>query len=155
MTENGKFAPREVFDQILEYMPIPTFDIVVEYGEQGIILVRRKIAPYKDVWALPGLRMYKGEDIDGTLQRIAEKELGLAIDTSNKVLLGQFVGKFKTEHDRQDISTGYLIKVKDDQEITINQEHFYAHRVTREIPENTGAMYRYYLRDYQRLALPR
>ena len=155
MTENGKFAPREVFDQILEYMPIPTFDIVLEYGGQGIVLVRRKIAPYKDVWALPGLRMYKGEDIDDTLQRIAEKELGLAIDTSNKVLLGQFVGKFKTEHDRQDISTGYLIRVTGDQEIAINQEHFHAYRVTREIPENTGAMYRYYLREYQRLARPR
>ena len=143
-----KFAPREVFEQILEYMAIPTFDIVIEYGEQGIILVRRKIAPYKDVWALPGLRMYKGEDIDDTLQRIAEKELGLKIDTSNKVVIGQFVGKFKKEHDRQDISTGYLIHVEDDQQIVINQEHFYAFRVTREIPENIGAMYKYYLEEY-------
>jgi ADP-ribose pyrophosphatase YjhB (NUDIX family) len=148
MTENMKFAPREIFEQILEYMAIPTFDIVIEYGEQGIILVRRKIAPYKDVWALPGLRMYKGENIDDTLQRIAQKELGLRIDTSNKVIIGQFVGKFKTEHDRQDISTGYLMHVEDDQEIVINQEHFYEFCVTREIPENIGAMYRYYLKEY-------
>ncbi len=148
MTETMKFAPREVFEQILEYMAIPTFDLVIEYGEQGIILVRRKIAPYKDVWALPGLRMYKGEDIDDTIIRIARSELGLNIDPSNKVIIGQFVGKFKTEHDRQDISTGYLLHVKDDQEIVINREHFHAFRVAREIPDNIGAMYRYYLGEY-------
>ena len=30
MTKELKFAPREVFDQLLEYMVIPTFDLVIE-----------------------------------------------------------------------------------------------------------------------------
>jgi ADP-ribose pyrophosphatase YjhB (NUDIX family) len=50
-----KFAPREIFEQILEWSVIPTFDLLIQYGDQGIILVKRKIAPYKDQWALPGL----------------------------------------------------------------------------------------------------
>lgn len=148
MTKELKFAPRELFVQMLEYMAIPTFDLVIEYGNQGIIIVHRKIAPYKDVWALPGLRMFKGENIDDTLIRIAKQEVGLNIDTKDKIILGQYVGKFKTEHERQDISTGYLVKVSDDQEIYLNQDHFYSHRITTSIPENMGAMYKYYLNQY-------
>lgn len=148
MAEGTKFAPREVFEQILEYMPIATFDLVVEVGDRGVVLVRRKIAPYKDVWALPGLRMHKGEGIDDTLRRIAWAELGLRIETAGKVLLGQYVGRFKTEHARQDISTAYVVRVDEGAEILANTAHFSAWRVTREVPGNTGAMYRHYLDVY-------
>jgi hypothetical protein len=47
MTKEQKFAPRQVFEQMLEYMVIPTFDLVIEYGQQGIVLVRRTLAPYQ------------------------------------------------------------------------------------------------------------
>ena len=69
--------------------------------------MRRTITPYQRQWTLPGLRMYKGENIDAALRRIARQEVGLEIDPRQKVLLGQFVGKFKTEHPRQNLSTGY------------------------------------------------
>src|ERR1700750_2681376 len=42
-----KFAPRDVFEQILEYSVIPTFDLVIEMpGEAGVVIARRTIAPY-------------------------------------------------------------------------------------------------------------
>jgi ADP-ribose pyrophosphatase YjhB (NUDIX family) len=145
------FAPREVFEQILEYMPIATFDLVVEVGGRGVVLVRRTIAPYRGVWALPGLRMLKGEGIDDTLRRIARAELGLEIETAGKVLLGQYVGRFRTERQRQDISTGYLVRVDEGAEIVANPAHFSAVRVTREVPANTGAMYRHYLEAWGRV----
>lgn len=148
MSNPPGYAPRDVFESMLEWMVIPTFDLVLAYGSQSVIIVRRKIAPYKDVWALPGLRMYKGESIDDTLQRIAKAEVGLDIDTSDKELLGQFVGKFKTEHNRQDLSTGYLVRVPDDQPILINENHFYNYELTTTIPDNMGAMYKYYLGEY-------
>lgn len=144
MTPRG-FAPREVFEQILEYMPIPTFDLVIEFGDQGVVFVRRRIAPYKDVWALPGLRMLKGEGIDDTLRRIAQAELGLEIETAGKVILGQFVGRFRTERARQDISTGYLVRARGNQAIRPNAAHFHAVRVAQEAPGRMGAMYRFYL----------
>lgn len=47
-----KYAPQEVFEQILEWtVVIPTFDLVIEYGNQGVILVKRKIPPYQHQWA--------------------------------------------------------------------------------------------------------
>lgn len=146
----GKFAPKEVFDQILEWSVIPTFDLVIEY-EGAIVLVKRKLAPYKDQWALPGLRMLKGESIDDTLVRIAQNELSLKVDTSTKVFLGQYVGRFKTEHNRQDLSTGYCLKAGNGQFAWINQSHFYGMRSISsktQIPSHTGAMYRFYLDAY-------
>ncbi len=146
------FAPREVFEQMLEYMVIPTFDLVIEYGQQGIIMLRRTIAPYQNQWALPGLRMLKGESIDDTLRRIARQEVGLTIDPRGKILLGQYVGKFKTEHARQDLSTGYWIQVSSGQPIKLNAAHFSELRLTSTPPRPMGAMYRFYLQRYQELS---
>lgn len=84
-----KFAPRDVFETILEWAVIPTFDLIIEFGDEGYIFVKRKIAPYKNQWAFPGLRMYKGESIDDTLERVALQELGIVIQPKKKILLGQ------------------------------------------------------------------
>lgn len=142
------FAPREVFEQMLEFMPIPTFDLIIQYGDEGVIVAKRKIAPYKNVWALPGLRMYKGESINDTLQRIAADELGLEIPVAKKQLVGQYVGKFSTENNRQDISTAYAVKVVTSQPIEINPEHFSQYKFIKTVPKPIGAMYKYYLEKY-------
>lgn len=141
-------APRELFEKMLEYMPIPTFDLIIKYGNQGVIVVKRKIAPYNNVWALPGLRMLKGETIDDTLIRIAKQEVGLDINPKNKKLLGQFVGKFTTENSRQDISTCYVIKVDESSPILFNENHFSSYKITKTMPRPIGAMYKYYLELY-------
>lgn len=141
-------APRELFEKMLEYMPIPTFDLIIECDYKKIIVVRRKIAPYKGVWALPGLRMYKGETIDDTLIRIAKHEIGLDINPNNKRLLGQYVGKFTTENMRQDISTCYVINVKKVTEVKLNENHFTSYKITESIPKPIGAMYKHYLELY-------
>ncbi len=51
--------------ELLEYQnPVPTVDIIIEFGAQGIILIKRKI---KHEWALPGgLRGLMGEQLSGT-----------------------------------------------------------------------------------------
>lgn len=144
------FAPREVFEQTLEYFVIPTFDLVIDVPDKGVLMVRRKIAPYAGKWALPGLRMYKNESIDDTLRRIAQQEAGIDIAVNDKQLLGQFVGQFKTENDRQDLSTGYAVTALSS-EPTINEAHFTGSRYIQdlsEIPTGTGAMYNFYLQQY-------
>lgn len=144
------FAPKEVFDQTLEYFVIPTFDLVIDVPDKGVLIVRRKIAPYLGKWALPGLRMYKNESIDDTLKRIAEQEAGLAIAVDEKEQLGQFVGKFKTEHNRQDLSTGYAVRALSSEPV-LNDAHFTGHRYiedVNQIPVDSGAMYSHYLKKY-------
>ena len=141
------FAPRDIFEKILEYAVIPTFDLIIWCEDKGLILLRRKIAPYKGVWALPGLRMMKPEGIEDTLYRIARMETGVKIDLQKKQFIGQYVGRFRTEHQRQDLSTCYAAFC-DAPQVVINPEHFTRHcfiRTKEEIPVNTGAMYRYFL----------
>ncbi len=146
-----RFAPREIFEQILEWGVIPTFDLIVEWEDSKVVLVKRRLAPYQNQWALPGLRMFKGENIEDTLLRIAKQELGLKINPLERYFLGQYVGKFKTEHNRQDISTGYCVKVSAGQEINLNNAHFSTMKLItsrNEIPAKIGAMYRFYLSNY-------
>jgi 8-oxo-dGTP pyrophosphatase MutT (NUDIX family) len=143
-----RFAPRDAFETILKWGVIPTFDLVLSYGHAGVIVVRRRIPPYKGVWALPGLRMHKPESIEDTLRRIARVELGLEIDPAQRTFLGQYVGRFRTEHDRQDLSTGYHVPVDPSQEIRPNPDHFIGHAVVTEVPPRAGAMYRFYLERY-------
>lgn len=140
-----KYAPREIFEQILEWAVIPTFDLVLEIEGKGYLMVRRSIEPYKNQWALPGLRMYKDETIDDTLVRVAKQELGIVLDPSSKRLIGQYVGKFKTEHNRQDLSTAYYFRLPSTTEFKINSEHFTAFQFVSSAPSNSGAMYKYYI----------
>lgn len=151
MKEKIKYAPPEIWEEILKYVPIPTVDLVLEYGDQGIIFVRRKIEPYKGKWALPGLRFLKGEDFNDAILRIARQELGLQVNPEEKTLLGVYTAKFRTAQGRQDISTGFYLPVSSDQEIRFNKEHFSGVRVTQEIPSNMGAMYKYYISLHQEL----
>jgi hypothetical protein len=152
MIRKVKFLPQDVYYTILDWAVIPTFDILIEYGDKGFIFVKRKIAPYKDVWAFPGLRMMKSEEINDSLERIAYTELGLKINFKKKIYLGQFVGKFKTEHNRQDLSTGFYIKITTSQSIKLNKEHFYRVKVSRTLPRPAGAMYKYYFEQYIKLS---
>jgi ADP-ribose pyrophosphatase YjhB (NUDIX family) len=143
-----EFAPRKDFETVLRWAVIPTFDLVIEYGDLGVIVCRRRIAPYRGVWALPGLRMLKPEGIEDTIARIGQQELGLKIDPTRRVYLGQYVGRFRTEHGRQDLSTGFAVHVSSAQELKVNREHFSTVRVVKATPNRTGAMYRNYLARY-------
>jgi ADP-ribose pyrophosphatase YjhB (NUDIX family) len=127
---------------------IPTFDLVIEYGDLGVIVCKRRIPPYRGVWALPGLRMLKPESIEDTIVRIGRQELGLELDPAKRVFLGQYVGRFRTEHERQDLSTGFALRVSPSQELRPNGEHFTAVEIVEATPQRMGAMYKHYLERY-------
>jgi ADP-ribose pyrophosphatase YjhB (NUDIX family) len=130
---------------------IPTFDLVIELPDDGgVVMARRIIVPYENCWALPGLRMFKPEGIDDVISRIAEDEVGLEVDVDGKRFLGQYVGRFRTEHERQDLSSGYAVRALSS-DITLNEAHFSSYRIIKkwdEVPSTTGAMYRHYLSIY-------
>jgi len=145
-----RFALRDVFEKILQFAVIPTFDLIVRFEDRGVILVRRRIASYKNAWALPGLRMMKPEGIEDTLKRIALTEIGVTIDPGRREFIGQYVGRFRTEYQRQDLSTCYAVPC-DTRDVALSREHFSGCcfiKETGEIPVRIGAMYRYFLEMY-------
>lgn len=140
------WAPDEIFDSILKYSVIPTFDLILK-GTQGILLVKRCIAPYNGLWALPGLRIFRGESILTCLSRIAEEEVGLDIEPSQGAYVNQSVVGFDTRHD---LSTCYAFELNIDH-VTLNEAHLSDWTFVKEladIPAETGDLYREHLRHY-------
>ncbi|MFH1594836.1 MAG: NUDIX hydrolase [Pseudomonadota bacterium] len=62
--------------------PVPTVDIIIEYGNQGLVLIERAQAPWG--WALPGGFVDYGESLEDAARREAWEETGLEV-----TLLGQ------------------------------------------------------------------
>lgn len=57
--------------------PVPTVDIIIEWRDQGIILIKRKNIPHG--WALPGGFVDYGESLEHAAVREAKEETGLDI----------------------------------------------------------------------------
>ncbi len=150
MRRRPVFAPERIFKQVLAYAVIPTFDLILWFEGRGIAIFRRKIPPYKNLWALPGLRMMKLEGIEDTLVRIARQEAGVIIDPKRRIFIDQYVGRFRSENRRQDLSTCYaFLSVRGN--VTPNPAHFYSLRFiasVKDMPKKMGAMYRHYLKKF-------
>ena len=66
--------------ELLEYQnPVPTVDIIIEFGTQGIILIKRKNFPHG--WALPGGFVDYGETVETAAAREAREETSLELES--------------------------------------------------------------------------
>ena len=63
--------------------PVPTVDVIIEAGDLGIVLIRRKNPPVG--WALPGGFVDYGESLEEAAVREALEETSLAITLTGQL----------------------------------------------------------------------
>lgn len=84
-----KFTPKKlpytVFKEIYSKVPRLCVDLIIK-NEKGILLTKRDIEPFKGYWHFPGGTILFGENIEDTINRVAEEETGLT--TKIEKLLG-------------------------------------------------------------------
>jgi ADP-ribose pyrophosphatase YjhB (NUDIX family) len=143
------WAPDDAFAIMLRYGVIPTFDLIL-HGPRGVLMVRRRISPYEGAWALPGLRILKGETIEDCLRRIAEDEVGIKIEPAAARFVSQTVVRFPSDHNRQDLSNCYAVEIGTEK-VSINKEYLSAWSFAKDLdsmPTPLGDLYRHHLSCY-------
>jgi ADP-ribose pyrophosphatase YjhB (NUDIX family) len=100
---NGRARDRWIRDEcwkdVLKKMPIPCVDVIV-HRDREFLMGWRSIPPYKNVWALVGGRILRGESLRAAAVRHCLKS-GLRISEV------QFIGVYPVMfHSRHDITIG-------------------------------------------------
>jgi ADP-ribose pyrophosphatase YjhB (NUDIX family) len=130
-----EWMPNRLWSQVKRYMPIPCVDVIVENSSGAVLLGWRRILPYRNVWALPGGRVGKGERLQAAAERILV-EYGLV--ARNLFLVGVFPIKFPS---RSDLSV-CLATNHSKGEVRPDGVEFSHFCWTRSLPRRTGANYK-------------
>ena len=68
----NKYLPEKTWKLMLQSMPIPCVDVIFINNHGEVLYGWRKILPLKNIWALPGGRIIKGESPEQAVLRQAE-----------------------------------------------------------------------------------
>jgi len=85
----------DCWEELLKKMPIPCVDVIV-HRDREFLMGWRTIPPYKDVWALIGGRVLRGESFEEVAIRHC-RESGLRISEVQQ--LGVYPVVFRSRHD--------------------------------------------------------
>ncbi len=85
MSEEKHPLTQSEFTEIYSKVPRLTVEIIIN-GNKGLFLTRRSIEPCKGMWHLPGGTVRFGEKLTEAVARIAKRELGVNVSTTE--LLG-------------------------------------------------------------------
>jgi ADP-ribose pyrophosphatase YjhB (NUDIX family) len=135
------FLPESTWKIMLASMPIPCIDVICVNRKQEILYGWRVIPPYKNVWALIGGRIFKGEKPTDAARRNLKTH---GIEADKLILNGVFSVNFKW---RYDISISYV--ATNSTEPTNLGSEFSKFDWRSDIPDRIGGMYRRMIENYK------
>jgi colanic acid biosynthesis protein WcaH len=98
----------EDFKLVVQSAPIFSMDLVVLNEKNQILVGKRKNAPAKGYWFVPGGRVFKNEPLVDAFSRISNAELGQKFDYSSVKQLGLYDHFYDDSVFGNDISTHYI-----------------------------------------------
>ncbi len=106
-----KKIPFPEFKSIYTSVPRLCVEVVLYTKKEGVLLIKRTIAPAIGFWHVPGGTVLKGETLQQAVKRVAKEELGV------DVIVKEFVGiieysSYDKNHYSQDISLAFLVDTK-------------------------------------------
>lgn len=138
------WMPSELWNQVKRYVSIPCVDVLLENSSGEILLGWRRIPPYRNVWALPGGRVWKGEKLRAVSKRILA-EYGLA--ARELYLVGVFPMKFPS---RSDFPVCIAARHPSGQAVPDGME-FSSFSWTKQLPKGLGTNYRRMIAQWYRI----
>jgi ADP-ribose pyrophosphatase YjhB (NUDIX family) len=102
-----KKLPQEEFNAIYSRVPRLCVDLVV-ITDQGVLLSRRNITPYKGMWHTPGGTILKGETLEAAVKRVALEEIG--VDVKIEKLLGPMEFLRDGSSERHTVSLAFEVR---------------------------------------------
>lgn len=96
------------FQNVVEHAPLFAIDLVIMNDKQQILLGKRKNAPARGYWFVPGGRVFKNENLDSAFKRICKTELGKELERSDSQLLGVYDHFYDESAFSESISTHYI-----------------------------------------------
>lgn len=147
MDVHDAHIPEDLFGEFIERMPQVCVEVVLETAE-GILVAKRENDP--QVWFWPGGRLYKGESLDAAAHRIADEELGIAVDLRERLGIYEHFwekGDLDGSSTRHTVNIVFLARpANDGYEIRLDEQHS-AYRFLTEIESGLHEYVRRYLQE--------
>jgi len=138
------WMPLRTWNLVKRNMTIPCVDIILENRRGEVLVGWRRIQPYRNVWALPGGRLFKGENLQSAATRILA-EYGLSASSFH--LVGVFPVNFPT---RSDLAV-CLASRSFEGVARPDGFEFSSFQWTKRLPEGMGANYRKMIKQWRRV----
>jgi colanic acid biosynthesis protein WcaH len=126
-TKNLSFAKgfirNELYNIILESLPIPCVDLLIKNKKDEILLVKRKNEPAKDEWWVPGGRVLYGENRENAAKRKLYEECFLTSENIRQVESFEFIFKGSANKTYHNIATMFEVTVDNaDQQVALDEQ---------------------------------
>lgn len=111
MTDCDRLIPTEEYETIVRHVPIVSVDLLVHHNG-GLVLGKRRNAPAKNKWFVPGGTVLKGETRQQAVHRVAKEELSSDVTIDDK--LGTYDHFYDTaevdgSNSKQYLATAYVV----------------------------------------------
>ena len=117
--------PTELFQQIIENMPVFCIDIVLVHDNK-VLLTYRTDEPAKNQWWIQGGRVYKNERINEAIQRLAKRETGMEVEVIKQIGTYEVFfdkGSLELKTGIHDVAVCFLVKPKEELNVNLDNTH--------------------------------